>query len=323
MWMQINHPGRQMPAALGQPALAPSAVPLQMGALSKQFAPPKAMTEDDIASVIARFIRSAELAERAGFTGVQIHAAHGYLLSQFLSPLSNRRDDRWGGSLHNRARLLLEIVQGVRAAVSPAFAVAVKLNSADFQRGGFSPDDARAVVEMLAPLGVDLVELSGGSYEAPAMTGAARDQRSLAREAYFLEFAREIATVATLPLMVTGGIRRYSVAEQVLSSGVAMVGIATALAIEPICRSTGSRAAIRRRHCAPSTGAASRWPPAHMAAVKYQLGRLSKRRPTAPGVSPVWALLLAQAAAKCRARRYRRWVADRRLLSRAGFSSLQ
>lgn len=324
MWMQINHPGRQMPAALGQPALAPSAVPLQMGALSKQFAPPKAMTEDDIPSVIARFIRSAELAERAGFTGVQIHAAHGYLLSQFLSPLSNRRDDRWGGSLHNRARLLLEIVQGVRAAVSPAFAVAVKLNSADFQRGGFSPDDARAVVEMLAPLGVDLVELSGGSYEAPAMTGAARDQRSLAREAYFLEFAREIATVATLPLMVTGGIRRYSVAEQVLSSGVAMVGIATALAIDPDLpqhwqQGRDPAPTLRTIDWRSKPLAAS----AHMAAVKYQLGRLSKRRPTAPGVSPVWALLLAQAAAKCRARRYRRWVADRRLLSRAGFSSLQ
>lgn len=115
MWMQINHPGRQMPAALGQPALAPSAVPLDMGALSKQFAPPRAMTEADIEDVIARFIRSAELAERAGFSGVEIHAAHGYLLSQFLSPLSNRRDDRWGGSLQNRARLLLEIVQGVRA----------------------------------------------------------------------------------------------------------------------------------------------------------------------------------------------------------------
>ena len=110
-----------------------------MGALSKQFAPPRAMTEADIEDVIARFIRSAELAERAGFSGVEIHAAHGYLLSQFLSPLSNRRDDRWGGSLQNRARLLLEIVQGVRAAVAPTFVVAVKLNSADFQRVASRP----------------------------------------------------------------------------------------------------------------------------------------------------------------------------------------
>ncbi|HCT27238.1 MAG TPA: 2,4-dienoyl-CoA reductase, partial [Stenotrophomonas sp.] len=211
-----------------------------------------------------------------------------------------------------RARLLLEIVQGVRATVSPTFAVAVKLNSADFQRGGFSPEDARAVVEMLAPLGVDLVELSGGSYEAPAMTGAARDQRSLAREAYFLEFAREIASVAAMPLMVTGGIRRRAVAEQVLDSGVAMVGIATALAIEPDLPQRWQQGrdpvpTLRSIDWRSKPLAAS----AHMAAVKYQLARLSTRRPTAPGVSPVWALLLAQAAAKCRTRRYRRWIGAR------------
>ncbi len=146
-----------------------------------------------IAEVIQRFARSAGLAERAGFSGVEIHAAHGYLLSQFLSPLSNRRSDAWGGSLENRARLLLEIVRAVRAEVASGFAVAVKLNSADFQRGGFSADDAREVVRMLDGLGVDLVELSGGSYEAPAMQGEARDGRTLAREAYFVEFARDIA----------------------------------------------------------------------------------------------------------------------------------
>ncbi len=104
-----------------------------------------------------------------------------------FSPLSNRRSDAWGGSLENRARLLLEIVRAVRAEVAPGFAVAVKLNSADFQRGGFSADDAREVVRMLDGLGVDLVELSGGSYEAPAMQGEARDGRTLAREAYFVE----------------------------------------------------------------------------------------------------------------------------------------
>lgn len=312
-WMQINHPGRQMPAALGQPALAPSAVALDLGALSRQFAPPRAMTGDEIEAVIARFIRSAELAEAAGFSGVQIHAAHGYLLSQFLSPLSNTRDDRWGGSLHNRARLLLEIVRGIRAAVSPTFAVAVKLNSADFQRGGFSPDDARTVVHWLAPLGVDLVELSGGSYEAPAMTGSARDGRTLAREAYFLEFARDIADATPLPLMMTGGIRRRPVAEQVLDSGVAMVGIATALALQPDLprqwQSGHERAAQLRPIQWRSKPLAAT---AHMAAVKYQLGRLSRRRPTFPGVSPLWALLLAQAATACRTRQYRRWISARR-----------
>jgi 2,4-dienoyl-CoA reductase-like NADH-dependent reductase (Old Yellow Enzyme family) len=178
VWMQINHPGRQMPAALGQATLAPSAIALDLGAQSKIFPVPREMTTADIAEVQRRFVTTAVLAERAGFTGVEIHAAHGYLLSQFLSPLANHRRGRWGGSLENRARLLLDIVRGVRAAVSPGFAVSVKLNSADFQRGGFSPEDARAVVQMLAPLGVDLVELSGGSYEAPAMMGALRDERT-------------------------------------------------------------------------------------------------------------------------------------------------
>lgn len=144
-----------------------------------------------------------------------------------------QRQDRWGGSLENRARLLLEVVKAVREVVSPAFSVAVKLNSADYQRGGFKPADARQVVLWLNELPVDLVELSGGSYEAPAMQGDARDGRTLAREAYFLEFARKIAAIARMPVMVTGGIRRLPVVEQVLDSGVAMAGIATALAVDP------------------------------------------------------------------------------------------
>lgn len=313
VWMQINHPGRQMPAGLGQSTLAPSAIALDLGAQSKVFPVPREMTAADIAEVERRFVHTAVLAERAGFTGVEIHAAHGYLLSQFLSPLANRRKDRWGGSLKNRARLLLDIVHSVRAAVSPGFAVAVKLNSADFQRGGFSPEDAQAVVAMLAPLGVDLVELSGGSYEAPAMMGAARDDHTLAREAYFLDFARKIGEVATMPLMVTGGIRRRDVAEMVIESGVAMAGIATALAIEPNLPRNWKLGKNDAPALKPITWknkpvASS----AHMAAVRYQLVRLSRRRRTAPNVSPVWALLTSQISAKRSARRYRRWMAARK-----------
>ncbi|MFP3248268.1 MAG: 2,4-dienoyl-CoA reductase, partial [Paraburkholderia sp.] len=114
IWMQINHPGRQMQAALGQATLAPSAVALELGALSRQFPVPREMTEEDIADVQQRFTRSAQLAEQSGFNGVQVHAAHGYLLSQFLSPLTNKRRDQWGGSIENRARLLVEIVRSVR-----------------------------------------------------------------------------------------------------------------------------------------------------------------------------------------------------------------
>lgn len=316
IWMQINHPGRQMPAGLSQETLAPSSMALDLGAQSKIFPVPREMTAADIAEVERRFVTTAALAERAGFTGVEIHAAHGYLLSQFLSPLANHRKDRWGGSLENRARLLLDIVRGVRAAVSPGFAVAVKLNSADFQRGGFSPEDARTVVQMLGSIGVDLVELSGGSYEAPAMMGSARDERTLAREAYFLEVAREIAAVATMPLMVTGGIRRREVAEKVIESGVAMAGIATALAIEPNLPRNWrlGRAdvpALKPINWKNKPVASS----AHMAAVRYQLVRLSRRRRTAPNVSPLWALVTSQISAKRSACQYRRWMAERQAVA--------
>lgn len=309
-WLQINHPGRQMQANLGQKTWAPSAVPLSMGSLSKHFTTPYAMSAEVIADVIGRFARTAQLGEQAGFTGVEIHAAHGYLLSQFLSPLTNQRTDEWGGSLENRARLLLEVVKAVRAVVSAQFAVAVKLNSADFQRGGFSAEDARQVVELLNELDVDLVELSGGSYEAPAMQGEARDGRTLAREAYFVEFARDIRKVARMPVMVTGGVRRRPIAEQVVQSGVDMVGIGTALAIDPNLPHDW----LQGRNTAPEL------PPitwknkamaslASMAVVKFQLRKLSHARQPNPKVSPLRALILQQIGNALRTRQYRKWVA--------------
>ena len=311
-WLQINHPGRQMPANPGPPTWAPSAVALDLGKMSKHFNPPQAMTQEVIEEVIRRFARTAELAEQAGFTGVEIHAAHGYLLSQFLSPLSNRRTDAWGGPLENRARLLLEVVKAVRAVVSPGFAVAVKLNSADFQRGGFSADDAREVVQMLNPLGVDLVELSGGSYEAPAMQGQARDGRTLAREAYFVEFARDIRAVSSMPVMVTGGVRRLPVAEQVVGSGVDMVGMGTALAIDPMLPRdwrAGQDSAPALRPIAWKNKALTSL--ANMATVKFQLQQLSRGRRTDPTVSPLRALIGQQLSNACRVRQYQRWVAPR------------
>ncbi|MDL2184544.1 NADH:flavin oxidoreductase/NADH oxidase family protein [Pseudomonas sp. ChxA] len=311
-WLQINHPGRQMQANLGQQTWAPSAVAMDLGTLSKHFNRPQAMTAEGIAEVIQRFARTARLGEQAGFTGVEIHAAHGYLLSQFLSPLSNQRTDAWGGSLENRARLLLDIVKAVRAVVSREFAVAVKLNSADFQRGGFTADDAKQVVEWLNDLGVDLVELSGGSYEAPAMQGDARDGRTLAREAYFVEFAHDIQTVAKMPVMVTGGIRRRPVAESVVHSGVDMVGIGTALAIDPQL----PRAWLEGKDTAPELPPIS-WKNkafaslANMARVKFQLRKLSQRKQPDPGVSPLRALIEQQLANALRTRQYRRWIAKR------------
>ncbi len=308
-WMQINHPGRQVMANMGGKAWAPSAIALEMGRHSKLFAQPVAMTAADIGDVVERFAATARAAEQAGFTGVQVHAAHGYLLSQFLSPLANRRTDAWGGTLAGRARLLLDVVRAVRAGVSPGFCVAVKLNSADFQRGGFTEADAREVVLMLNELPVDLVELSGGSYESPAMQGVAADGRTLAREAYFLEFARDLAAVARMPVMVTGGIARRTVAEQVLAGGVAMAGIATALAAMPDL---------------PRQWLAGQDPVARMPAVAWRdktlagLARLAlvRRRIRALGTGrdrtfryrPLWTLIVDQLRAAWMARRYRAWL---------------
>ena len=305
-WVQLSHPGRQTPANLRQRALAPSAVAMDLGGFSKMFAKPKAMTEDDIQDVIKRFATSARLAELAGFTGVQIHGAHGYLVSQFLSPLSNQRTDRWGGSLENRARLLLDVIAAVRASVSPSFCVAVKLNSADFQRGGFEEADARAVVEMLNPLPIDLLELSGGSYEAPAMQGEARDGRTLAREAYFLEMATSLAAIAKMPVMVTGGIRRLPIVQQVLDSGIAMAGIATALTLEPQLIQHWREGRDPNPQLKPIDW--KRKPLASLAilaVVRYQMHRMSRGHLPKAKVAPCMALVRDQWFIARRTRQYR------------------
>ena len=231
--MQINHPGRQTFKNLGGKTMAPSSTALSLGKHSSMFAKPIAMTQADIQDVIVQFITTAKKAQEAGFDGVQIHAAHGYLLSQFLSPLVNKRTDEWGGELVNRSRLLLDIVSGVKEAVQDTFSVSVKLNSADFQRGGFDTDDAIFVVQQLEDTNIDFVELSGGSYEAPAMQGRSADEKTLGREAYFLEFAKSIAQRTKLKIMTTGGITRLPIANQVISEHIDMVGIASAMAFSP------------------------------------------------------------------------------------------
>lgn len=308
-WMQINHPGRQLLASMGQPARGPSAVAVDIPGLSKAFVPPRALNEQEIEELIGRYTQSAVLAERAGFTGVEIHAAHGYLFSQFLSPLTNQRNDRWGGSLENRAQILLQTIDAIRQRVAPIFCVAVKLNSADFQRGGFDAADAARVVEMLNAKAVDLVELSGGSYESPAMQGQTRDGSSLAREAYFLEFAEKIGDIARMPLMVTGGVRRKEVAERVVSGSVSMVGLATALAIEPalpkqwmVGRDIKVQPIVVRwkNKTLASLAVAS--------VIKKQLGLLSQGKRTKPGTSPLMALIGNQLKARRQAKSYRQWI---------------
>lgn len=234
LWVQLNHPGRQSPKGLNAENVSPSAVPFSP-ALQAFFAPPRALTEDEIVALIQRFARSAGIVKRAGFSGVQIHAAHGYLISQFLSPLTNQRSDQWGGSAQNRRRFVLEVYRAMRAEVGAAFPIGIKLNSADFQQGGFSEDESLAVIQALHDEGIDLVELSGGTYEAPAMSDQKRHRAStLAREAYFLEFAEKVRAAVPVPLMVTGGFRSLGGMATALSSGAMdLIGLARGLAIEP------------------------------------------------------------------------------------------
>ena len=240
-WAQISHAGRQCQKMVNPHPKAPSAV--KLGLPGGQFVEPVAMSEADIQAVIAGFARCARVLKDAGFTGVQLHAAHGYLLSQFLSPRSNQREDQWGGSLENRARALLESVRAVRNAVGPSFPVGVKLNSADFQRGGFDFNESLQVAKWLEAEGVDLLEISGGTYEQPRLLNVdgiepVEDQSvktsTKAREAYFVDFAQAMRKELTMPLMVTGGLRRLDAVEDALASGSAdVIGIGRPLCAMP------------------------------------------------------------------------------------------
>lgn len=226
IWMQLNHPGRQANPILSRDeAVAPSAIRVDLPGVP----PPRALTESDIHDIIERFAVTASIAESAGFDGVQVHAAHGYLVSQFLSPLSNTRTDDWGGSIERRARFALEVVRRIRERVSPGFAVGIKLNSADFQRGGFSEDESRSVVQFLADESLDLIEVSGGSYESPAMIGrpASAPSSTRRREAYFLEYAETVRAIAPhIPIAVTGGFRsRAGMIEAITAGACDIVGL--------------------------------------------------------------------------------------------------
>ncbi|MFC9473041.1 NADH:flavin oxidoreductase/NADH oxidase family protein [Nocardia sp. NPDC056952] len=313
MWMQISHPGRQVRANMPGVVWGASDIPMDLGRHSKRFGRPVAMTAWQIWATIDRFVTTARGAELAGFDGVEVHAAHGYLLSQFLSPLVNNRTDEWGGSLENRARLLLEIVRGIRSVVSPTFAVAVKLNSADFQRGGFDADDAQTVIGLLATVGVDLVEVSGGSYESPAMSGRPADGRTAAREAYFLDLATGLAKNSVLPLMLTGGISRRETAERVLGSNVALIGMATALAVTPDLPRRWWNGAEAPRSLKPVTWTDKALASAtEMAMVRYQMRRMATGAKPALSVSPTMAILADQRAQAKALRRYSRWLASTR-----------
>lgn len=295
VWPQINHPGRQTP--LPRVPVAPSAVPLRIP--GKLFAPPRALEATEIVDLVGRFGRAAGLARAAGFAGVQIHAAHGYLVSQFLSPLSNQRDDDWGGDAARRRQFLVAIVRAMRAEVGPGFPIGVKLNSADFQRGGFTEAESMDVVQVLEAEGVDLLEISGGTYEKPAVTGAIREMRAstLAREAYFLDYARAVRARTRMPLMLTGGFRTPAGIAAALDGGaVDVVGIARPMAVEPewpraLLDGTAQDSRVEPKR----TGVRALDGLIEIAWYTHQIHRLARGQEPDPGVWP-WTVLLRTAA---------------------------
>ncbi len=241
-WVQINHPGRQCTRmSSAQPV---SASDVEMRGMLGLVASPRALTAAEIREVIASFARTAAISREAGFTGVQIHSAHGYLSSQFLSPYTNRRTDEWGGSLENRARFVLETYRAVRRAVGDGFPVAVKLNSSDFQKGGFDLEDSAQVARWLCDEGLDLLEISGGTYEQTALFGQfgqdgpkghKKAESTKKREAYFLEYAETIRAAASdVALMVTGGFRTVALMKEAVETGaVDVVGLGRPFCVVP------------------------------------------------------------------------------------------
>lgn len=247
LWAQISHAGRQTQKIVNPSPKAPSAVRIRLP--QSQFGEPVALTGSEIEALIERFVSCAVVCKRAGFTGVQFHAAHGYLLSQFLSPLTNQREDEWGGSLENRSRALIRIVKETRDRVGAEFPISVKLNSADFQKGGFEFDDSLRVAQWLAESGIDLIEISGGTYEQPRLLDLegiepieeqAIARSTMAREAYFVDFAKAMRDSLSIPIMVTGGLRRREVMAHVLKTGAAdMIGLG-----RPLCMDTDGPKAL-------------------------------------------------------------------------------
>lgn len=255
LWVQLNHPGRQSPRFLSREPVAPSAVPLAARGLRPAFAPPRALTTTEVDGVIEKFVSAAATFVRAGFTGVQLHGAHGYLISQFLSPLSNQRTDEWGGDPVRRRRFLLELVRRTRAAIGDGVPLSVKLNSADFQRGGFTEEESLDVVRELGEAGIDLLEISGGTYERAAMMGMTKSSTA-SREAYFLDYATRARAVTDVALMVTGGFSTADgMAEALRGGAVDVIGLGRPMTVNPeLPRQLLAGDDVRAERLCPKTG---------------------------------------------------------------------
>ena len=253
LWLQLGHAGAM--------AYPPTSTPAGPSALDLPGLSCAALTRDEIQALPYSFARTAALAKELGFGGVQVHAAHGFLLSQFLSPLFNRRSDAYGGDIRARQRLLLEVIEAVRGAVGGDFPVAVKLNATDQLDGGLDEDDALDVVANLGPAGIDLIDISGGTY----FPGATSASDSAGKGPYFVDFARRARERTQVPLMTTGGFKTLQQASEAVASGATdMVGLARALALDPALpnawRQSGAAAdPAFPRFTAPPEGGITAW----------------------------------------------------------------
>lgn len=228
--VQLNHPGKQVPKTIAKETVAPSTIPLGNG-LNKLFSTPRALTTSEVEELVQKFVTSAKVAKEAGFSGVQIHAAHGYLISQFLSPHDNRRTDKYGGSLENKMRFLKEIYLGMREELGKDFTIGIKINSTDFKEDGLTEEDSLKTIIELANLGLDFVEISGGTYERPAMMGATSKSTN---QVFSAEYSKKLKQKIEIPVVVTGGIRSINAMNTLLNDNTTdFIGIARPLTINP------------------------------------------------------------------------------------------
>jgi len=231
---QLSHPGRQGGAALNPNPVSCSDVQLKIHWAGNEFNKPRALSVPEIKELTKQWGESAYLCKQAGFDGVQVHCAHGYLLAQFLSETTNKRTDEYGGSLENRSRVIFEIIEEIQRRVDdPSFIICVKINSVEFQEGGTSPDDCKQLCIKLEEAKIDFVDLSGGTFEGRAFEH--KKESTKAREAYFIEFAEMIRPhLKKTKVFVTGGFRTAAGMVRAVESGACDgVGIGRPLAAEP------------------------------------------------------------------------------------------
>lgn len=235
---QLSHPGRQGGAALNPNPVSASDVQLKIEWAGNKFNKPRALTIPEIHEIVAQWGETAFLCHQAGFDGVQVHCAHGYLLAQFLSLTTNKRTDAYGGNLSNRSRIIFEIIAEIKRRVpDPRFMICVKLNSVEFQPGGQTPDDCKELCLKLEEAEVDFVDLSGGTFEGRAFEH--KKESTKKRESYFIEFAEMIRPLLMkTKVYVTGGFRTAAGMVAAVEAGACDgVGIGRPLAAEPyLCK---------------------------------------------------------------------------------------